>query len=112
MFNDDIKERDGSEHTKMMARTLFTIEHREPCSVRMSETLHAPREECACVRVRSGVRTTPSVTFKAVATVWTRNSEKTTTSQQLRFVLETIRTGTMRVIHIPVKTEETQTLSI
>ena len=28
------------------------------------------------------------------------------------FVLETIRTGTMRVIHIPVKTEETQILRI
>ena len=28
------------------------------------------------------------------------------------FVLETIRTGAMRVIHIPVKTEETQRLRI
>ena len=28
------------------------------------------------------------------------------------FVLETIRTGVMRVIHIPVKTEETQRLRI
>ena len=28
------------------------------------------------------------------------------------FVLETIRTGTMRVIHITVKTEETQRLRI
>ena len=28
------------------------------------------------------------------------------------FVLETIRTGAMRVIHIPVKTEEMQTLRI
>ena len=30
----------------------------------------------------------------------------------LFFVLETIRTGAMRVIHIPVKTEETQRLRI
>ena len=28
------------------------------------------------------------------------------------FDLETIRTGTMRVVHIPVKTEETQRLRI
>ena len=28
------------------------------------------------------------------------------------FVLETIRTGAMRIIHIPVKTEETQRLRI
>ena len=31
---------------------------------------------------------------------------------QLLFVLETIRTGAMRAIHIPVKTEETQRLRI
>ena len=30
----------------------------------------------------------------------------------LFFVLETIRTGAMRVVHIPVKTEETQRLRI
>ena len=29
MFNNDIKERDGSEH-KMMTRILFTLKHLEP----------------------------------------------------------------------------------
>ena len=32
--------------------------------------------------------------------------------RQCLFVLETIRTGAMRVIHIPVKTEETQRLRL
>ena len=36
MFNNDIMERDENEH-KMMTRTLFTLEHLEPCRVRMSE---------------------------------------------------------------------------
>ena len=40
-----------------------------------------------CLRVRSGVLSTLPVADKAVATVWTRNPEnKTTTNQQLRLL--------------------------
>ena len=74
-------------NTKLMTRSLFTLQHLGPCRLRMSEMRHAQREKCACVRVLSGVLSTPSVAFRAVATVWTRNPEKkTTTNQQLRLL--------------------------
>ena len=74
VFRNDVKERYGSDH-KMMTRTDFSLKHREPEGAWMKcGTLN--KKKSACVRVRSGVLSTHSVAFKAVATVWTRNQEK------------------------------------
>ena len=73
VFRNDVKERYGSDHKKM-TRTDFSLKRREPeCAWVKCDALN---EKSACVRVRSGVLTTHSVAFKAVATVWTRNQEK------------------------------------
>ena len=76
---------------------------------------------CACVlcskspsRERGTARTLSVCSFLQTweEKNWRSSSLVTTVACTSLFVLETIRTGAMRVVHIPVKTEETQRLRI